>query len=112
MIQRESLIESDFFRSSRRRRCFGHYVHKICSILAHLQHRQMLSTWEHHARAKYDKNLTLKPDYFQLLTGFGRRYRNAVGSDHKTIDAVLFIEDTFFRHLRFVFFEVMRLNDR
>ena len=71
----------------------------------------MLSTWEHHARAKYDKNLTLKPDYFQLLTGFGHRFRDALGSDHKSIDAVRLIEDTFVRRFRFAFGEILRFDN-
>lgn len=71
----------------------------------------MLSTWEHHAHAKYDKNLTLKPYYFQLLTGFGRRFRDALGGDNKSIDAVRFIEDTLVGRFRFGFCEILRLDD-
>jgi hypothetical protein len=45
------------------------------------------------------------------LTGFGRRFRDALGSDHKSIDAVRLIEDTFISRFRFAFGEISGFDD-
>src|SRR2546429_8637485 len=88
VIKRESFIESDLLRGLRRRRLFGHYVHEHFHILAHLQHRQMLSTQIHRYGAEYDKNLTLKPDQFQSLGLFERPFTRAFSTQEKMVAVV------------------------
>src|SRR5436189_2279940 len=90
------LLELDLTCRCRRRCMLGHYVHKNVATLVHFSASiNALLRQIHREGLNYDKNITLKPNNFQLLKDLGRRHAVCIRGHKKHVAAVRFIENTF-----------------